>query len=59
MANSKITSQDQIIEDVVERNIKLTGQLIQYFLAEPHLFEALPDNFELIILPDDDPEMRH
>ncbi len=45
--------------DAVERNITLTGKLMQYLLAEPQLFDALPDNFELIILPDDDSEIRH
>jgi hypothetical protein len=44
--------------DVVKRNIVLTGKLMRYLLAKPQLFNALPDKFELIILPDDDPEMR-
>ncbi|RIK24380.1 MAG: hypothetical protein DCC52_12535 [Chloroflexi bacterium] len=31
---------------------------MRYLLAEPQIFSALPDNFELVILPEDDPEMR-
>lgn len=43
---------------VVERNIALLEKMMRYLLAEPHVFSALPDNFELVILPEDDPEMR-
>jgi len=43
---------------VVERNIALLGELMQFFLADPRVLASLPDDFELIILPDDDPEMR-
>jgi hypothetical protein len=42
----------------VERNIALLEKLMQYLLAEPHVFSALPDSFELVILPEDDPEIR-
>jgi len=31
---------------------------MRYLLNQPQIFDALPDNFELVILPDDDPEMR-
>ena len=31
---------------------------MRYLLERPQVFNALPDNFELVILPDDDPEMR-
>jgi hypothetical protein len=57
MAKTEITPR-MIPKDAVERNITLTGNLMRYLLAKPQLFDALPDNFELIILPDDDPEMR-
>ncbi len=45
-------------ETVVERNIKLVGELMSYLLKQPQVFDSLPDDFELVILPDDDPEMR-
>jgi hypothetical protein len=45
-------------KDVVERNIALTGELMRYLFDHPQVFNSLPDNFELVILPDDDPEMR-
>ena len=31
---------------------------MRYLLDHPQVFKSLPDNFELVILPDDDPEMR-
>ncbi len=43
---------------VVERNIQLLGALMEYLLAEPRVFDSLPADFELVILPDGDPEMR-
>ncbi len=45
-------------KDVVERNVALTGELMHYLLERPQMFNALPENFELVILPDDDPDMR-
>jgi len=44
-------------DNVAERNIRLTGILMGYFIEKPSLFDALPDEFELVILPEDDPEM--
>lgn len=44
--------------DVVERNLGLTDQIMRFLLDNPHLFRSLPDQFELVILPDDDPEIR-
>lgn len=48
----------KIPNKVVERNIRLTGEIMNYLLNHPQVFGALPDKFELVILPDDDPEMR-
>ncbi|HAJ37481.1 MAG TPA: hypothetical protein DCL15_17575 [Chloroflexi bacterium] len=31
---------------------------MSYLMTNPEMFEALPDKFELVILPDDDPELR-
>ncbi len=31
---------------------------MRYLLKQPNIFESLPDNFELVVLPDDDPELR-
>jgi hypothetical protein len=45
-------------KNAVERNIALLGDLMCYLLTEPQILNSLPNNFELIILPEDDPEMR-
>jgi hypothetical protein len=44
--------------NVVERNTQLTGEIMRYLLGHPQVFESLPDKFELVILPEDDPEIR-
>lgn len=54
MARTKVSGP----KDVVERNIALTGELVRYLLEQPQVLSSLPENFELVILPDDDPEMR-
>ncbi|MCE7921165.1 MAG: hypothetical protein DCC59_13690 [Chloroflexi bacterium] len=48
----------EIKKDVVERNIRLTGEIIKYILNNPEMTEVLPENFELVLLPEDDPEVR-
>ncbi len=45
------------LNKVVERNILLTGNFMRYLLAQPHILDSLPDEFELVILPQDDPEL--
>jgi hypothetical protein len=44
--------------DITKRNIALTGAVMRYLMDNPKVFESLPDNFELVILPEDDPEIR-
>jgi len=45
-------------EGIIERNVSLTGKIMQFLMDNPQVFNSLPDNFELVILPDDDPEIR-
>jgi len=44
--------------NVVERNISLVKEIMQYLLDNPQVFDSLPDKFELVVLPENDPEMR-
>lgn len=44
--------------DIVKRNLLLTKEIMRYLLNNPQVFNSLPDNFELVVLPDDDPEIR-
>ena len=45
-------------QDVVKRNLQLVQELMQYVYQNPHLLQSLPEDFELVVLPDDDPEIR-
>lgn len=42
---------------IVERNVQLTGEITRYFLQNPTVLEQLPAQFELILLPEDDPDL--
>ena len=44
--------------NAVERNVILVKEIMRYLLDNPQLFDSLPDKFELVVLPEDDPEMR-
>lgn len=55
MAEKQVTTAPQAI---VERNLQLTGEIMRYLMDNPQIFDALPAQFELVILPDDDPEIR-
>ena len=44
--------------NVVKRNILLVKEIMRHLLNNPQVFSSLPDKFELVILPEDDPEMR-
>jgi hypothetical protein len=43
---------------VVERNVRLTGEIIKYMLNNPKVLDVLPEKFELVLLPENDPELR-
>lgn len=58
MAESKAISSHRKPRRVVERNLALFGEVMQYLLDKPQIIESLPDDFELVILPDDDPVLR-
>jgi hypothetical protein len=48
----------KVTDEVVERNVRLTGEIIKYIMNDPGMLDALPENFELVLLPEDDPEVR-
>jgi hypothetical protein len=54
MAKTKVKAKDE----VVERNVRLTTQIIRYILNNPKVLDLLPEKFELVLLPEDDPEVR-
>ena len=48
----------EVPADVVKRNLALADKIMRFLLDNPLVFRRLPDQFELVILPDDDPEIR-
>jgi hypothetical protein len=44
--------------DAVERNLALTGEFTRYLLEHPNILQTLPEQFEVVILPEDDPDIR-
>lgn len=46
-----------IDSEMVERNLELQALLMQYIFDHPDILDRLPDDFRLVILPDDDPEL--
>jgi hypothetical protein len=44
--------------EVIERNVQLTGEIIKYMLNTPKVLDVLPEKFELVLLPENDPELR-
>lgn len=48
----------KVKNDIVERNIRITGEIVRYLLNNPKMLDVLPDKFELVLLPEDDPEIR-
>ena len=44
-------------DEMFERNLELQTAFMQYLLDHPDILDRLPDDFRLLILPDDDPEL--
>lgn len=55
MAITRMSASDT---NVVTRNIALTSEILRSMLEKPEVLDRLPANFELVVLPDDDPELR-
>lgn len=43
---------------MADRNMTMVAELTRRMMQNPDIFASLPDDFELVILPDDDPELR-
>lgn len=48
----------RVKDDNIKRNISLTGEIMRYLMGHFKVFENSSENFELVILPQDDPENR-
>jgi len=46
------------MKDVAERNLDLVTSMMRFILNQPQVLDQLPPDFRLVILPDDDRELR-
>lgn len=44
-------------EEMAKKNIDLNFAFMQYILDHPDFLDTLPPDFQLLILPEDDPEL--
>lgn len=44
-------------DQIIERNLNLLTKLTDFILQHPGLLDQLPADFQLVILPEDDPEL--
>lgn len=43
--------------EMARRNIDLNAAFMQYALDHPEILDTLPPDFQLVVLPEDDPEL--
>ncbi len=44
-------------DQIIERNLSLVTEVTRFILENPSILERLPSDFQLLILPEDDPEL--
>lgn len=44
-------------EEMFNKNLDLETAFMQYVLDHPEILDTLPSDFQLVILPEDDPEL--
>jgi len=44
-------------DEMFRLNVDLQAAFMQYIIARPEVLDQLPDDFQLVILSDDDPEL--
>ena len=44
-------------ETIVEKNITLSFEFKRYILEHPEVLEQIPDGAQVVVLPQDDPEL--
>jgi hypothetical protein len=42
---------------IVKRNLEMVTAVTRFLLERPHIFSQLPNDFRLVILPEDDREL--
>ena len=44
-------------DQIIERNLSLVAEVTRFILDNPSILEHLPPDFQLVVLPEDDPEL--
>lgn len=44
-------------DQVIERNLSLVAEVTHFILKHPSILDRLPPDFQLVVLPEDDPEL--
>lgn len=44
-------------EEIVKKNLDLHAEFMRYAFENPDIFDRIPKGAQLVILPDDDPEL--
>ena len=44
-------------DQIIERNLSLVAEVTHFILKHPSRLDRLPPNFQLVVLPEDDPEL--
>ena len=44
-------------DQIIERNLSLVTEVTRFILNTPSILDHLPPDFQLVILPEDDPEL--
>ena len=45
-------------QEIFSKNLILTTEFDRYILEHPEFAEKIPGNAQIVLLPDDDPELR-
>ncbi len=44
-------------DQIIERNLSLVTEVTRFILENPSILDRLPPDFQLVVLPQDDPEL--
>jgi hypothetical protein len=54
---ASVGEKDYNQETIVEKNITLSFEFERYILEHPEMLEQIPDGAQVVLLPQDDPEL--
>jgi hypothetical protein len=54
---ANVGEKEYLQETIVEKNITLSFEFERYILEHPEVLEQIPDGAQVVLLPQDDPEL--